>query len=85
MFIHVQDIHEVESQLESSSSRWILFKHSDTCPISRSALTELEIFDKTHSSVPIYYLEVKSQRDISNWIEQTFDIQHESPQACIFK
>jgi len=43
------------------------------------------MFDKKHTQVPILYLEVKSQRKLSNWIEQEFGVEHESPQALLFK
>lgn len=81
-------VHTSEEILEATaihSWRWMLFKHSDTCPISTTAMNQVEEMLSTHPEVTVLMLEVKSQRDLSNRIEQEYDTIHESPQILMFK
>ncbi len=85
MFIYLKNEQEILTQ-ELEYQNWrLIFKHSDSCPISRGALSEVELFNHKFSNVPILYLEVKSQRALSNRIESTYKVLHESPQVLLFK
>jgi bacillithiol system protein YtxJ len=54
-----------------------VFKHSTRCPIS----TEAARVVKTHAfELPLYWVNVIEQRELSNWIAATYGVQHESPQ-----
>lgn len=61
---------------------FVLLKHSNTCPVSFRAFSELENF-KTNFSV--YYLVVQESRELSNFISDFFGVKHESPQVLFFK
>lgn len=63
----------------------VLYKHSPTCGLSSMALDEVEAFSAQHPDVPIYLVDVLSQRTLSNEIEATLGIRHESPQAFVFR
>ena len=63
----------------------VLYKHSPTCGLSSMALDEVEAFSAQHPDVPIYLVDVLSQRPLSNAIESTLGIRHESPQAFVFR
>ncbi|GAA0332867.1 bacillithiol system redox-active protein YtxJ [Bacillus carboniphilus] len=66
-------------------NRFLLLKHSSTCPISHQAYVEVEKYENTGVSVPIMYLVVQTSRDLSNSIAQEYEVKHESPQALFFE
>jgi bacillithiol system protein YtxJ len=53
--------------------------------ILQKALDEVEAFSAQHPDVPIYLVDVLAQRPLSNAIEATLGIRHESPQAFVFR
>ncbi len=63
----------------------VLYKHSPTCGLSAMALDEVMAFHDTHPDVPIFQVDVLSNRSLSNEIESTLGIRHESPQAIVFR
>lgn len=63
----------------------VLYKHSPTCGLSSMALEEISAFSASHPDIPVYLVDVLSQRPLSNEIESTLGIRHESPQAFIFR
>ena len=54
-----------------------VFKHSTRCPISTAAA---EVVKSATLNMPLYWINVVEQRDLSNWIAEEYSIQHESPQ-----
>ncbi len=63
----------------------ILYKHSPTCELSGMAMHEVKQFSAEHGEVPIFMVDVLSQRSLSNHIEAHLQIRHESPQAIILQ
>jgi bacillithiol system protein YtxJ len=70
--------------LVRSNAKFLLIKHSLTCPISGNAFDEYEDFTKD-IDFPTYYLYVQEARPLSNYIAETFAVKHESPQALLFE
>jgi bacillithiol system protein YtxJ len=68
-------------QEESQLSPVVLFKHSTTCPIS--AMAKLRLESKWNLSLKAYYLDLLSNRPISNEIAERFSVKHESPQLLL--
>ncbi|MHC0037335.1 bacillithiol system redox-active protein YtxJ [Pseudoneobacillus sp. C159] len=62
-----------------------VLKHSTTCPISQAAFGEYEKFSNENAEIKCYYLTVQDARLLSNYIAETYQIQHESPQVFLFK
>lgn len=60
----------------------IIFKHSNSCPISAEAFEEVEKFEKK-AKMPIYLLVVQDFREESDQIEKVLDVKHESPQIIL--
>ena len=58
----------------------LVFKHSTTCGVSARASKEVEALTTT---LPIYWVNVREQRELSNWIADTFNVTHESPQLIL--
>ena len=70
---------------ESATEPVVIFKHSTSCSISRSALDRLERNWKGEElkEVKPYFLDLLSYREISNNIAETFNVEHQSPQVLI--
>ncbi len=60
----------------------IIFKHSTTCPISGIAKMRLED-DWNIDNLPSYYVDVKSERSVSNYLAEHLGVHHESPQMIV--
>lgn len=67
----------VELSAKSLPKDCYVFKHSTRCPISASAagVVRAHAFD-----LPVYWVNVIEQRDLSDWVAATFSVPHESPQ-----
>ncbi len=64
----------------------IIFKHSTRCSISMMAKKKLELESEAiPENVPVYYLDLLSNRDISNTIAEIFQVHHQSPQLLLIK
>jgi bacillithiol system protein YtxJ len=72
---------------ESQQQPVLIFKHSTTCNISRTALDRVERNHKPEdlTRLKLYYLDLLAHRDVSNAVAQKFGIAHESPQALLIK
>lgn len=62
-----------------------IFKHSTRCSISAVAKMRLSSFWDFNEELPIYYLDLVALRNVSNLIEEQFNIKHESPQLLVVK
>ncbi|MBB5324461.1 bacillithiol system protein YtxJ [Anoxybacillus tepidamans] len=82
-----QKLENVEQfqQVLSQGKRFLLIKHSLTCPISRAAFHEYEKFAADYPDVDTYYLFVQEARPLSNYIAEMSGVKHESPQALLFE
>lgn len=82
---------ETEADLDeliksSESSKVLLFKHSNRCGISSTALNRLEKSWETElNSVPTFIIDVVRNRKLSQMIADRIDIPHQSPQILILK
>jgi bacillithiol system protein YtxJ len=72
---------------ESKTEPVVIFKHSTSCSISRTALDRLERNWKDGHLTPAkcYLLDLLSHRELSNSIAETFDVEHQSPQVLIIR
>lgn len=59
-----------------------VFKHSTACPISFAAADQVKA---ASFSLPLYWINVREQRDLSNWVESHYEVEHESPQLIYIK
>ena len=84
----LKEIEEIEKIKELSNTQPVLiFKHSTRCSISSASLDRLERNWKEAemAGVKSYYLDLISYRPVSNKIQDTFHIEHQSPQVLIIK
>tara|TARA_B100000925_G_scaffold184986_1_gene139762 strand:+ start:989 stop:1312 length:324 start_codon:yes stop_codon:yes gene_type:complete len=59
-----------------------IFKHSTRCSISKMVLSRFESTYDT-ASFSVYLLDLLNYRDLSNQIEDDFNVKHESPQLLV--
>jgi len=62
-----------------------IFKHSRSCGVSALALKRFEKEFHSDKSVAFYMVNVKTERNISNYIAQILSVKHESPQLLLIK
>jgi bacillithiol system protein YtxJ len=60
----------------------LVFKHSTTCPVSAEAAREVRGLD---AGLPVYQVNVREQRDLSNWIAAAYGVAHQSPQLILVR
>lgn len=79
--------HLEELKRESHQQTILIFKHSTTCSISRTALSRLERNWNENEMMKVkpYFLDLLSYRRISNSISDQFSIEHESPQLLLIR
>ena len=64
----------------------VIFKHSAACGTSAFALRNMEeVLSETAENVDFYIIEVRSQRELSNYVAQKTGVRHESPQLILIK
>ncbi len=60
----------------------LVYKHSTTCPTSATAAREVRALE---TDLPIYWINVREQRELSNWVAATYNVPHESPQLILIR
>lgn len=78
--LHISSIDQWNDLLEKNNSFFFL-KHSSTCSLSEIAWEEYTNFAKNNQDVVTAYLIVQEDRELSNYIAETFSITHHSPQV----
>src|SRR5437899_1090464 len=78
-----------EAQLTELISRsntrpQVIFKHSTRCSISAVAMQRLKR-GMAPGAFDFYYLDIISNRALSNQVADVFDVSHESPQILVIR
>lgn len=70
---------------ESKNKPVVIFKHSTSCSISSMAKSRLERQwdDSGLGNIKTYYLDLLSNRPVSNEIAELLQVRHESPQLLL--
>jgi len=58
----------------------LLFKHSNACPISARAYSQM-----TAVKTPVSIVVVQKSRDVSREVEERTGVRHETPQALVLR
>jgi bacillithiol system protein YtxJ len=66
-----------------AAPRFLLFKHSSTCPISCGAFEEYEQWLASAPGVASAWLNVVAERPLARTVTERTGVQHESPQALL--
>ena len=85
--VELTDLESIDRAVaQSGSEPVIVFKHSRTC--GTSAMAHEEILDLVAAGdveAPIYIVDVRAQRAVSNAIAARFALRHESPQVLLLR
>ncbi|HEV7382812.1 MAG TPA: bacillithiol system redox-active protein YtxJ [Dyadobacter sp.] len=78
---------EEQIQAIKSEEKAIIYKHSPRCMTSLMAYRQLksEVNGQADLDLPIYIVDVISNRRESQYIASTFDVEHQSPQILVVK
>ncbi len=79
----VEEVNENIDKSRAQSSSFVLFKHSTRCSISSMVKSRVQRTD--FGELPVYVVHVIESRPVSNFLEERFQIPHESPQAIVVK
>ena len=81
----ISQVDEIANPSEQSDySAVLIFKHSSICSISSMALSRLERkWHITEDKITTYFLDIRKFRDVSNYLEDKFQVKHESPQVLL--
>ncbi len=79
--IPARDEAAIESALREKVA--LIFKHSPRCGTSLRALGEVTRFEEDGPGVPVYFLDVVSERSLARSVAERLEIRHESPQAIL--
>lgn len=72
--------------LKNKKGSAIIFKHSTRCSISLMAKKRVELDeDLLTEDVDCYFLDLLAHRHVSNFVAETFQVHHESPQLLVIK
>jgi len=81
----IKDLDQIDAL--SQEKPVVVLKHSTRCNISATALSRLErnYADSSGGAMAWYYLDLLKHRDISNAIEERYEVPHESPQVLVIR
>jgi len=80
-FSPVSDASALEQLFERSGAEPVLlFKHSNSCPISARAYRQMQ-----EVKVPISIIVVQDDRDLSREVATRTGVRHETPQALVLR
>ena len=63
--------------------RAVILKHSTQCPISRFVHREVSAFMAERPEVPVYFVDVLADPEVSTYLGKKTGVRHESPQAFV--
>lgn len=72
-------------ELLASEAAVLVFKHSNSCPVSFTAKKHYDRFVAANPDVPTRLVVVQRERDLSNALASVSQLQHESPQALVVR
>jgi len=78
----LQSINDVTNE---SLDFLVIFKHSGRCSISSMAKSRWERLWPQDNNTPLFLVEVRKERPLSNAIADYFNIEHQSPQVLLIK
>lgn len=86
-WIALVSLDQLEEIKEKSKTKpQIIFKHSTTCGISRMVMNTFKSsYTLDGNQADLYYLDLLSNREVSNEVGYKFQVMHQSPQLLVIK
>ncbi|MDE0772640.1 MAG: bacillithiol system redox-active protein YtxJ [Salibacteraceae bacterium] len=84
-WVELTSVEQAKEAIANSTEHPVLFfKHSTRCPISTMAYRRLETdAPELTSNVNLKYLDLIAYRDVSDWLANTLNVTHQSPQVIL--
>jgi bacillithiol system protein YtxJ len=76
---------EAELAAALAAPRYLLFKHSTSCPISAAAFAQYRRFAEAHPDVATGWIDVIAERPLARAVAERTGVRHESPQALVLE
>ncbi len=74
------------SDIKRAKGYNVIFKHNTTCPISKSVRSKFEEdADMLPEVTSVHFLDLLANRNLSDAVEEEFNVKHESPQLLLIK
>lgn len=71
---------------ESREKPVVLFKHSNSCPVSADAHDKIKKLERQQAlSESMYILIVQNAREISDLVAEDLEVEHETPQVIVIR
>ena len=84
-WIPLTNLEQLES-IGDAEGYSVIFKHSTRCSVSMMAKKRFEHdWDAIPEGTSVFFLDLISNREVSNTIAQKFSVHHESPQLLLIK
>ena len=87
-WLELANVATINKIKEASKERKVMiFKHSTRCGVSANVLYDLEsawVGSEMEGMTP-YYLDLISNRSVSNQVAQVFGVMHQSPQVLVIE
>ena len=84
-WIHLTDEEQLKQIINKSQLKpQVIFKHSTRCSISAVALQRLQKVSQPLEA-DFYFLDLLSNRHLSNKVADVFKVHHESPQVLLIR
>jgi bacillithiol system protein YtxJ len=86
-WIQLTQINQVDAALANSFLKTaVFFKHSTRCIVSKHALRQFESeWNFNTTQIEFYFLDLLNFREISNYIAESTEVHHQSPQIIVVK
>lgn len=82
----LDQLDEIDNESKTSKHGALIFKHSTSCSISARAYNRMNRdWNFKESEMPVYLLDLKRFREVSNFVSEKYQITHESPQLLLIK
>jgi len=83
---HITTVEELNQAIaDTDNVTGIFFKHSTRCSISSMALNRFESSWEQDDNSKLYFIDLISNRDVSNSISELMGVMHQSPQVIVVK
>ncbi len=84
---HAMPILGPDADLEElmSEELVIIFKHSNSCPVSWAAHAQVTKFARDNPAIPVYMIPVIKERALSQKVAALTGVIHESPQVIVLR
>lgn len=85
-WIPLNSTDDLQNIAKKENSTFAIFKHSTRCPISAAAKSRMEkSWEQENPEIPVYYVDVIGNRDVSDKVAEHFSVTHQSPQLLLIK